>query len=344
MDPRAWAVLVVVAGIVLLVLGVVTGVRARRSEDAIAQFLDLSGIASPSPNSLEETRATAGAAAGPKGPVALSPAEASILPLARGAVGLAGRMVAQVDTKGSLSVALERARIPLKPGEYVIVSLGGGATLGLLLATVTAQPLLGALGFLVSPAIAALVLRFRINRRRRRFEELLPDSLTLIASSLSAGHTFLRSIQMMCEESEPPLSEEFGRVVSETRLGGSLVDALDGMARRLQIRDVEWIVQAIRIQQTVGGKLADLLCTLAEFIRAREEVRREVLVLTAEGRISAYVLGALPIFLLLAIQVVSPHYLDPMFRGAGLAVLAGTAASVGFGTYLIIRMVKAIEV
>ena len=98
---------------------------------------------------------------------------------------------------------------------------------------------------------------------------------------------------MMTEEAEPPMSEEFARVVYETRLGDPLVDALERMAKRLEIRDLDWVVQAIRVQQTVGGKLADLLHTLADFIRARDEVRREVAVLTAEGRISAYVLGAM---------------------------------------------------
>jgi tight adherence protein B len=145
---------------------------------------------------------------------------------------------------------------------------------------------------------------------------------------------------MMCEESEPPLSEEFARVVSETRLGDSVVDALARMAQRLQLRDLDWVVQAIRIQQTVGGKLADLLHTLADFIRAREEVRREVRVLTAEGRMSAWVLGGLPIFLLLAIQVIDPEYMKPMFQGWGIAVLAATAASVAAGTAIIFRMIK----
>src|SRR5262249_22710515 len=154
-------------------------------------------------------------------------------------------------------------------------------------------------------------LQHRASSRKRKFEEAFPDALTLIASSLSAGHTFLRSIQMMCEESEGPLAEEFARVVAETRLGDPLVDALGHMAARLDIPDVDWVVQAIRIQQTVGGKLADLLHTLADFIRAREEVRREVLVLTAEGRVSAYILGALPIFLGLYLQVSNPTYLKP---------------------------------
>jgi tight adherence protein B len=180
----------------------------------------------------------------------------------------------------------------------------------------------------------------RITKRRKQFEEQFPDALSLIASSLSAGHTFLRAIQMMCEEAEPPLADEFGRVVSETQLGDPLVDALDRMSQRLEVRDVEWVVQAIRIQQTVGGRLADLLHTLADFIRAREDIRREIDVLTAEGKISAWVLGALPVFLLVAISVMNPGYMNAMFRGWGYVWLAGSAASVGFGVAFINKMVK----
>jgi tight adherence protein B len=145
---------------------------------------------------------------------------------------------------------------------------------------------------------------------------------------------------MMTEEAEPPLAEEFARVVYETRLGDPVVDALERMAIRLEVRDLQWVVQAIRIQQTVGGKLADLLHTLADFIRAREEVRREIKVLTAEGRISAWVLGGMPVALLFAIQVISPGYAAPLMRGWGVAVLALTAASIAIGVGIILRMVK----
>src|SRR5207237_8645230 len=120
--------------------------------------------------------------------------------------------------------------------------------------------------------------------------------------------------------------------VTETQLGEPGVDALARRAQRLDVRDVEWVVQAIRIQQTVGGKLADLLHTLADFIRGREEIRREIAVLTAEGRISAWVLGALPIFLLFAVQVVSPGYMKPLFHGWGIAGLAFTGPSIATGT------------
>ena len=253
---------------------------------------------------------------------------------------VAGRWVEQLDEKGSLATKLEKSRVPLRPGEFVVVMLAAGSVIGAFAWAVTSQWFGGIIGVALAYAMGNLYLGRRINKRRKLFEEQFPDALSLIASSLSAGHTFLRAIQMMCEESEPPLSEEFTRVVSETQLGDPLVDALDRMAHRLDVRDVAWVVQAIRIQQTVGGRLADLLHTLADFIRAREEVRREVDVLTAEGKISAWVLGALPVFLLVAISVLNPGYMNSMFQGWGFVWMAGSAASVAMGVGVINRMVK----
>jgi tight adherence protein B len=180
----------------------------------------------------------------------------------------------------------------------------------------------------------------KVSRRRRAFEAQLPEALGLIASSLQAGHTALRAVQAMVEESEPPLSEEFERVVAETRLGDPLVDALERLAQRIDVPDLTWVVQAIRIQQTVGVKLADLLFTLADFMRAREEIRREVRVLTAEGRMSAWVLAALPVGVFFAVKTMSPGYLDPLLSGAGLFALGYAAVSVGIGLAVIMRMVK----
>lgn len=260
--------------------------------------------------------------------------------LVEGTVGLAGRMVSSFDQRGRLSAALERAQIPVRPGEYVILTVCAAVVAGALFVAVTEKWVLGGLGAALAVGGSYVLPRFRIARRRKAFEAQLPDALSLIAGSLSAGHTFLRSIQMMTEEAEAPLADEFRRVVAETQLGDPLVDALERMAERLEVKDLVWVVQAIRIQQTVGGKLADLLHTLADFIRAREEIRREVMVLTAEGRISAWILGALPLVLLIAVQTISPGYMKPMWEGWGLAVLAGTAVSVCVGVAVILRMVK----
>ena len=260
--------------------------------------------------------------------------------LVESTVRLAGQMVTQIDTKGSLKLSLERARIPLKPGEYVLLVACGAVVAAAIIGMITGQFLFGIVGGAAAVGVGALVPKVRIQRRRRAFEAQLPEALSLIASSLSAGHTFLRSIQMMTEEAEPPMSEEFARVVYETRLGDPVVDALDRMASRVGVSDLQWVVQAIRIQQQVGGKLADLLHTLADFIRGREEVRREINVLTAEGRISAWVLGAMPIALLFAIQVINPGYAEPLFSGWGLVALAFTGLSILTGVIVILRMVK----
>ena len=261
-------------------------------------------------------------------------------PLVETTVGLAGKAVSQFDTKNTLAGSLEKARIPLKPGEFVLVAGAAGLALAAVLMAVTGVWIFALVGLVLGPLGARMLVQRRIAKRRKDFEEQLPDALTLIASSLSAGHTFLRAIQMMCEEAQPPLAEEFSRVVSETRLGDPVVEALGRMAERLDIRDLDWVVQAIRIQQTVGGKLADLLHTLADFIRARDEVRREVQVLTAEGRISAWVLGAMPPLILVAFQIMNPDYMAPMWRPKGLILLTVMGIWMTIGMILINRMTK----
>jgi tight adherence protein B len=313
----AMAAVLVGAGLALLVVGFLSRVYAR--EERLADILDLPyGEADVPLGEVIEQHST----------------------LVDNLSQMAGRFVEQLDEKGSLATKLEKSRLPLRPGEYVVIVLAGAVVLGAFGLAITSQWFCGLVGAVVAVLLGNAYLSQRISRRRKKFEAQFPDALSLIASSLSAGHTFLRAIQLMCEESEPPLAEEFARVVNETQLGDPVVDALDRMAQRMDVRDVEWVVQAIRIQQTVGGKLADLLHTLADFIRAREEIRREVDVLTAEGRISAWVLGALPVFLLVAISVMNPGYMNSMFQGWGYVWLAGSAASVVFGVMFINKMVK----
>ncbi|MFP5322557.1 MAG: type II secretion system F family protein [Acidimicrobiia bacterium] len=322
MNTSAWlAVLLVGGGLSMIAVGVLGRVYRREAE--LAQILDLPwGEQDVELQAVTQRRS----------------------PIVENAVGAAGSLVDSFDAKGSLLAKLERSRVPLRPGEFVVVTLAGGLLAGAVIAAATSNVLFGIAGVLASPFVANAYLERTVRQRRKKFEEQFPEALTLIASSLSAGHTFLRSIQMMTQEAGGPLAEEFGRVVSETELGDPLLDALQRMADRLDMRDVDWVVQAIRIQQTVGGKLADLLHTLADFIRAREEIRREIDVLTAEGRVSAYVLGGMPVGLLAFISVVNPDYMEPMYRGWGwvwLGVAAGiTVASIA----IILRMVNSVEV
>ena len=256
------------------------------------------------------------------------------------AVDLAGQVVDRMDRGRALSASLERARIPLRPGEFVIVASGFSLGAAALVLALTHSVPVAVTTAGLSGLLAVRFVKRRIAKRKKAFSSQLPDALSLVASSLSAGHTFLRAIQIMCEESGPPMSEEFSRVVAETRLGDPLVDTLERMARRLQIRDMDMVVQAVKIQQTVGGKLADLLNTLGDFIRARDEVRREVQVLTAEGRMSAYVLAGLVPFLFGVLNLLNPEYIQPLYHGWGLYLLAFCGGSVLIGLMVILRMVK----
>jgi tight adherence protein B len=307
-------VLATVCGLVLIVVAVF--LHRRDQDEAMGDLLGLS------PRSFAEDD------------------EESLGVLTDRAVDLAGQAVERMDRDRSLGSLLERAKVPLRPGEFVIVVAGGALALAAVLLLATGSVPLAGGAPVLAVLLTAQVLRRRVSRRKRAFEQQLPDSLSLVASSLSAGHTFLRAVQMMCEESPPPLSEEFARLVAETRLGDSVVEALERMAARLQIRDLDMVVQAIRIQQTVGGRLADLFHTLADVIRARDEVKREVQILTAEGRMSAYVLAALVPLLFVMISVLNPNYVKPLYSGTGLLLLVGCGLSVVAGLFVILRMVK----
>lgn len=258
-------------------------------------------------------------------------------------IGAVGAALDRLEVGDRLARALERGRIPLRPGEVVLGTLAGSVAVGVWGAAVTGQVVLGPLLALFVPVAVRVLVAVRIRSRRRAIEEELPTALSLLASSLEAGHTLARAIDLMSQETNGPLAEEFAVVLAETRLGAPLTDAMDRMADRIQIEDLEWVVQAIRIQQEVGGRLSELLHTLAEYLLAREEIRREVGVLTAEGRISAWVLAALPIALGMAVQVISPGYLGELFSFPGAVLLGYAIVSVVLGLFVTLRMVRSVE-
>ena len=240
-------------------------------------------------------------------------------------------------------VRLERARVSLRPAEFFLIWAGAvvlPALVGGLLGGVLWALLLGVVGAIVPPA----VLSRRTTTWRRDFEAQLPDVLDLVASSMEAGHSLLTALQLVGEDASEPMGSEINRVLSETEVGRPLLEALDAMARRIDIQDLDWTVEGIRIQSEVGGRLSEMLRTLATFMRAREEVRRELRALTAEGKLSAYVLGGLPILMLLFMSVAAKSYIHPLFHEkAGLFMLA-TAAVLMVGSGLAMRKIVDVEV
>ncbi len=272
-----------------------------------------------------------------EGPTALVEDERSLL---EGLGDVATVGLERLDAGERLALQLERGRVPLRPGEYVVLVAGATIAAFALLLLLTGEVLIALIAVPITPYAAWQLVAWRVSRRRHRLESQLPDALSLVASSLEAGHSFLRAIQMLGEESDPPLADELDRVLAETQLGDPLVDALERMADRVDLDDLRWVVQAVRIQQQVGGALAELFHTLADFMRAREEVRLETRALTAEARLSAWLLGALPVFVLVVLQVTSPGYLTPILSGGGLFALFLALILATGGVVMIMRMAK----
>jgi tight adherence protein B len=210
---------------------------------------------------------------------------------------------------GAGAAALERAGIAMGPAEVVLLT--GLATLVLGAAGwLLGGPLAGPLSALLAPLGARVVVRLRTGRRQARFADQLDDALQLMASSLRAGHSLLRAVDAVADQAPAPIGEEFARIVNETRVGRDLGVALDEVAARVDSDDFRWIAQAIAIHREVGGNLAEVLDTVGHTIRERNAIRRQVKALSAEGRLSAWVLMALPVGIVAFLTVTNPAYLS----------------------------------
>lgn len=238
--------------------------------------------------------------------------------------------------------ALEGAGSDLRPAEWLLLHLGiavGGGLLGLLVGA--GDVATGLLFLAVALACPWSYLLGRRSRRRRRFAEALPETLQLMSGSLSAGLSLAQAVDAVVQEGRDPVAGEFRRVLVEARLGVELVDALDGVAARFESPDLGWVVMAIRIQHQVGGNLAELLDTVAATLRERQYVRRQVAALSAEGRLSAIVIGALPPVFTLYLLVTNRSYLVPLVHDPrGVIMVVFGVVWLGIGALWMSRLVK----
>ncbi|MCA1008755.1 type II secretion system F family protein [Rhodococcus hoagii] len=205
--------------------------------------------------------------------------------------------------------ALQEAGLKLRPGDYIAL-VGAAAVTAAAVGLLVSGILLALLLAAITAGLSKVYLRVMAGRRRAAFADQLDDSLQLLASNLRAGHSMLRALDAVSREAESPTSEEFARIVNETRVGRDLGDSLDDVARRMQSEDFNWIAQAIAINREVGGDLAEVLDQVGHTIRERNQIRRQVKALAAEGKMSAYVLMALPFGLTAFLMVSNPEYLS----------------------------------
>jgi tight adherence protein B len=211
---------------------------------------------------------------------------------------------------------IERADMPLRPGELLGISVGSALLAAFVfgLAGLSTIFVLFLMGFAFAAPIAWV--SWKARGRLRRFENQLPDLLITVAASLKAGHSFRQGVQSVVEEGAEPAANEFKRVLTETQLGKPMDDALLHMAERIGSSDFGFVITAVTIQRQIGGSLAGLFDMIAETVRQRQQFARKVRSLTAMGRLSAYVLVGLPFFMAGAVTLMNPTYMAPLWHSS----------------------------
>jgi len=236
---------------------------------------------------------------------------------------------------------IERADLPLRTVEFFYICVGGGLLLGLVAAVIAAPAfmILVALGLGTLAPVGYAT--FKAKRRLNQIEDQLPDILITIAASLKAGHSFRQGLQAVVDEGQPPASDEFKRVLTETSLGRPMDDALAEMSQRVGPKNLDFVITAVTIQRQVGGSLAGIFDMVADAVRARQQFMRKIKGLTAMGRMAAYVLVALPFFLALMFTFLNAKYMDPLWHtSAGHKVVFAGLLMMTFGSLILRKMVS----
>lgn len=231
-------------------------------------------------------------------------------------------MLRRRGTPGAGALAEAGVKMRLQDFVFLVIMAALAATA---LGVVVSGPLLGILLGILTPVAARVGLSVKAGRRRAAFADQLDDSLQLMASSLRAGHSLLQALASVSREAEAPTSEEFARIINETRVGRELAPALEETAQRMGSQDFIWVTQAIAINREVGGNLAEVLDGVGHTIRERNQIRRQVQALAAEGKLSAYILMALPIGIAGFLLMTNPAYMVPFTQsllGYALIVVA----------------------
>jgi tight adherence protein B len=324
---------------------------------AAAIFLIAIGIATSGGGSAVSARLERYASGKEKAPGATGQGGLQDLLASSAALSQLNKVVEQRDFGANLARDIARADLKLKPSEFLglwALSIIGVPLL-MFVFSVGLPALRNPLFLVVGLLIGFLLPRFWLSRRKagrlNAFNKQLPDTITLLANALRAGSSFLQAIELVVRESRPPISIEFGRVIREVNLGLPFEQALENMVRRVRSDDLELMATAISIQHTVGGNLAEILDSIAYTIRERVRIKGEIRTLTAQQRLSGYVVGFLPIGLAGFLFVAAPNFMEAMFlnppsvlglpAGVVLLLFGGFMMFIGF---MLIRRIVDIEV
>lgn len=221
----------------------------------------------------------------------------------------------------ALDFRMRQAGIPLLGGEFMILLAGSGALVFVITWMLTLKIGVSMLWGVLAAAVIWMLVSWRIYRRRNAFTEQLGDCLNTVANALRAGYSFPQAIDVVVREMEPPISDEFAQVAREVAMSVPLEAALEAMSRRVGSADLDLMVTAVLIQREVGGNLAQILDNISDTIQERVRMKREIFTLTAQGRLSAWVLLVIPWVMALLLYLFKPAQLmllinDPIGRMA----------------------------
>ena len=241
----------------------------------------------------------------------------------------------------SLQLLLERADLPLRTVEFTWLLIGSSFVLAVF-AAILGRSGLEILGcFLIGGLVPYLFVWSKARRRMRAFEDQLPDLLITMAASLKAGHSFKQGIQSVVDEGQEPAAKELRRVLTDTQLGRPMEQALMQTADRIGSKNFSFVITAVNIQRQVGGSLAGLFDMVADTVRDRQQFARKIRSLTAMGRMAAYVLIGLPFFIAIAMTVLNPTYMDPLYHThTGHMLIMGGLTMMAFGSLILKKIVS----
>jgi tight adherence protein B len=321
--PAAQILLAVLVGGAAFALGWLllgTAARARKDREIAARVSAVTG--------------------GPQQPVAQAPVEGTNGWIPDSVTGFGRRFAESRGFSERLDAELEAAGVSVRSGEFVVLSVVAflvGAVVG---AAVLRNPLLALIAGSVCGTGPTVALRMALKRRTEKMRDQLPDVLTIMASSLRAGHSFMQALDAVAREIPQPAATEFQRVVAEIRLGRPTDEALEALSVRVGSADFKWAVLAVNIQREVGGNLAEILDNVADTLRERAQMRRQIRVLTAEGRLSAWVLTLLPVAIATYMFAVNPEYISLLFTTKmGLFMLAVAGILLVLGVFWMRKIV-----
>jgi tight adherence protein B len=276
------------------------------------------------------------------------PAEAGGAALVKGrydgALPALDRLVAGSDRGSAIAKWVEQSGANISISALVIISLACAAVFGLIVSSAMRMPIGWIIGGTLGVAIPWVFLRIKRTRRLRAFEEAFPEALDLIARALKAGHAFATGLKMVADEMAEPVGPEFRKTFDEQNFGLPLKDALASLTARVPLLDVRFFATAVLIQRETGGNLSEILENLAHVVRERFKILRQVRVYTAHGRLTGYVLLALPAFLAIALAFINPEHMQLLFREPIGHMLLGVTAVMQTAGYFWIKQVVKIEV